>query len=450
MTWKKKIGGSHDWSWEGTKPHSHRRLEPTSPHMSGATGALNLDDQNSQNFQMAPILETEESTSFDIESGQSPPSQEPVKSPIKARTSTGGASNFTKRNARRTATAQIYHPQLRGRTWQPGQEPGISASSLQWPKHICDITVVDFSPKPDEICVTELHNDNLGAFLEKKQADWVTCRWINVNGIDSDVIKLLAYYKNFHRLAIEDMVNNKNRTKADWYTDHTYGRLCPFVFHTNCSESNAHPVVLPLQKLVHGKCSDSDLDEDGDSEEGYSNECGKKSMISRMLKAMNSRKTEGTLPMSEVLSTDPQSPGKGFKSDSTQYGYTTNAPRPTLTLQRYHAGPNEERIVFMERESALTNKGLAVSVEQVSIFLTSDNCVVSFFESSAPDIENPIVDRLKSSGTLLRRSADASMILQAIIDAIIDLAIPVTTAYQDAVEELELNVLTGSLPYIDV
>ena len=201
---------------------------------------------------------------------------------------------------------------------------------------------------------------------------------------------------------------------------------------------------------MHGKSSDSDPDEDGDSEEGHSRERGKKSMTGRVLNAMNLNKTKGTLPISEVLSNDPQSPGKGFKSNFTQYGYTTNAPRPTQTLQRYHAGPNEERTVFMERESALTNKGLAVSVEQVSIFLTSDNCVVSFFESSAPDIENPIVDRLESSGTLLRRSADASMILQAVVDAIIDLAIPVTTAYQDAVEELELNVLTGILPCIDV
>ena len=34
------------------------------------------------------------------------------------------------------------------------------------------------------------------------------------------------------------------------------------------------------------------------------------------------------------------------------------------------------------------------------------------------------------------------MLAQAIIDAIIDLAIPVTTAYQDAIDELELSVLT--------
>ena len=34
------------------------------------------------------------------------------------------------------------------------------------------------------------------------------------------------------------------------------------------------------------------------------------------------------------------------------------------------------------------------------------------------------------------------MLAQSIVDAIIDLAIPVTTAYQDAIDELELSVLT--------
>jgi len=96
----------------------------------------------------------------------------------------------------------------------------------------------------------------------------------------------------------------------------------------------------------------------------------------------------------------------------------------------------------MERNSALREKNLAVSIEQVSIFLTADNTVISFFESSADDIEAPILNRLASPQTILRKSCDASMITQAIIDAIIDLAIPVVTAYQDVLAELELDVLT--------
>lgn len=112
------------------------------------------------------------------------------------------------------------------------------------------------------------------------------------------------------------------------------------------------------------------------------------------------------------------------------------------TLQEYHSGPNVERIEFMEDHSALASKNLAVGVEQVSVFLTADNTVISFFEQSADDVEEPILARLKTTETILRRLSDASMVTQAILDAIIDLAIPVSTAYQDVIGELELDVLT--------
>ena len=82
------------------------------------------------------------------------------------------------------------------------------------------------------------------------------------------------------------------------------------------------------------------------------------------------------------------------------------------TLQRYHGGPNEERITFMEKHSALASKNLGVGVEQVSIFLTADNTVISFFESSAEDIETPILARLNTKETILRRTSDASMLTQ--------------------------------------
>ena len=68
--------------------------------------------------------------------------------------------------------------------------------------------------------------------------------------------------------------------------------------------------------------------------------------------------------------------------------------------------------------------------------------MICFFESSAEDIETPILNRLSERNTILRRSCDASMLTQAIIDAIIDLAIPVNIAYQDAIGDLEIDVLT--------
>lgn len=118
-------------------------------------------------------------------------------------------------------------------------------------------------------------------------------------------------------------------------------------------------------------------------------------------------------------------------------------PHEYRTLQRYRGGgSNSERTLYMERNSMLTKKLLAVSVEQVSIFLTDKDTVISFFEHSADDIESPILRRLSQVDTILRSSCDSSMLVQALLDAIIDLAIPVTAAYEDIMSELEVDVLT--------
>lgn len=110
------------------------------------------------------------------------------------------------------------------------------------------------------------------------------------------------------------------------------------------------------------------------------------------------------------------------------------------TLQAYRSD-SDERTKYMERNSTLAHKGLMISVEQVSIFLQSDNTIVSFFEHSADVIEEPILKRLQSPETVLRRSGDASMVMHAIIDGIVDLTIPIATAYEDSIADIELEVL---------
>lgn len=115
--------------------------------------------------------------------------------------------------------------------------------------------------------------------------------------------------------------------------------------------------------------------------------------------------------------------------------------RAVKTLQSYRTDSDPERTAYMEEHSTLNAKGLATSVEQVSIFLQSDNTIVSFFEHSADVIEEPILKRLESPETVLRRSGDASMVMHAIIDGIVDLAIPIAAAYEDSLAQLELDVL---------
>ena len=73
----------------------------------------------------------------------------------------------------------------------------------------------------------------------------------------------------------------------------------------------------------------------------------------------------------------------------------------------------------------------------------ASNTVISFFEQSAEDVEEPILKRLDSTETILRRSCDASLLLQSIIDAIVDLAIPLKDAYNKARKELQVDALVN-------
>lgn len=174
---------------------------------------------------------------IDLEA-QVPKSPLSLTSPIRTTASYSRESaDITKRRPTRSNTAKTYGPQQHGGQWHPGQEPGIDTSADHEPhssphgpplQQGCEITVVDFSK--DYMQLYHLDNKSLGPFIERPREDWVVSRWISVNGLSWDVIKLLGNDKGFHRLAIEDLMNTRNRTKADWYLDHTYSKLatgCP-------------------------------------------------------------------------------------------------------------------------------------------------------------------------------------------------------------------------------
>lgn len=342
--------------------------------------------------------------------------------------SVASATGSLRQRVNRSNTVRTYKPADRPH-WRPGAEPGIDPSKDE-PAHgfssshiyqQCDITVVDFNA--DRIEQYELDNPSLPAFLERERAPWVACRWYCINGLSWDVIKCLGSHKELHRLAIEDLMNTRSRTKADWYTDHCY-------------------MVLTLQKLVqlHAKQDGYDHDSDDtasdyDQEEdnaGWTTAPKKRKKRSMFRNLLRQRKTakEHAEPIMD----------SGLKTAASPS--TDSFVQPIRTLHRYRGGPDVERIMYMEQESPLARRNLAVGVEQVSMFLTADNTVLTFFEHSAQDILDPISDRLHSEETILRLSSDASMLVQAVIDAIIDLGLPVAAAYDDAIGALEMDVLT--------
>lgn len=124
----------------------------------------------------------------------------------------------TARSSFRTANPYPIRPQ-----WHPGQEPGLDPSKPNGgriekptPHEECEITIVDYSE--DDMMMHHLDNATLPDWIAKSgnKDEWVKCRWINVNGLSWDVIQAIGRWKKLHRLSIEDMINTKNRTKADW------------------------------------------------------------------------------------------------------------------------------------------------------------------------------------------------------------------------------------------
>ncbi|KAK2604537.1 hypothetical protein N8I77_007458 [Diaporthe amygdali] len=320
--------------------------------------------------------------------------------------------------------------------WHPGAEPGLDPfktdggrASLPKLSAACEINIIDFSH--DNIHVTRLDNDSLGPFLKEPQPSWAKCRWININGLSWDVVSTLGQYKQLHKLSIEDLLNTRNRTKTDWYANHAF-------------------IVFTMIKLVRvsdeSSSSDSDSDSDVTSRHSGKSRRGKKGSgfakgISSAVRSMVGRTRQPKRPTSEKLENGAESSRFQLQSWDTDLS-TASGATLERTVQRYNSGPNEARVEFMEKHAALASLDLAVIAEQVSMFITNDNTVISFFELSADIIEKPILTRLYTRDTVLRQSCDASMVGQAIVDAVIDLAIPVATTYGDVIGDLELDILT--------
>jgi hypothetical protein len=166
---------------------------------------------------------------FDLEAGQSPTATGRLRPPsMRSDPEPEGANGLPapilKRRATRSATVTSFrtvdNSPLRP-NWHPGQEPGLDPSKPnggrpQTPTlyEDCQITVVDFSE--DDMVMHDFNNAELIKFIYEKQEDWIKCRWININGLSWDIIQALGKRMKLHRLAIEDLINTNNRTKADW------------------------------------------------------------------------------------------------------------------------------------------------------------------------------------------------------------------------------------------
>jgi magnesium transporter len=119
-------------------------------------------------------------------------------------------------SARRPSETRVLEIPTRFRKGRPGSRPGVEVSELAgMPSgaHV-PVTVIDYGP--DRCEVRKI--DDFDAFIQERRPDWVTVRWINVDGLsDPAAIRALAIKYGLHPLAIEDLMNPGQRPKMEPY-----------------------------------------------------------------------------------------------------------------------------------------------------------------------------------------------------------------------------------------
>jgi len=109
--------------------------------------------------------------------------------------------------------------------------------------------------------------------------------------------------------------------------------------------------------------------------------------------------------------------------------------RPKVQAYEEDAG-FQARLFIIVRELELRENLL--HTEQVSIFV--GHKTVLTFQETPGDVWDPIRQRIRTLGSLLRRN-DASFLAYSLIDAVVDEAFPILELFGDRLEELEDRVL---------
>jgi magnesium transporter len=114
--------------------------------------------------------------------------------------------------------------------------------------------------------------------------------------------------------------------------------------------------------------------------------------------------------------------------------------RPKVQAYEEDAG-FQARLFIIVRELELRESML--HTEQVSIFV--GHRTVLTFQETPGDVWDPIRQRIRTPGSLLRRN-DASFLAYSLIDAVVDEAFPILELFGDRLEELEDRVLQHPTP----
>ncbi|KAJ7599344.1 hypothetical protein C8J56DRAFT_916485 [Mycena floridula] len=311
----------------------------------------------------------------------------------------------------------------RGVGAEPGLDPRRQSADLQYGgiKQDCVIQIYDYSGVSTSF--GKMTNKEFVDLMESPSASqrepWVKVRWINIGGVSWDVIKALSLKYDLHPLALEDIFHapGHTRSKADYYSKHLFLRILCHQLTDSETPSSAYPDIPRSSSPL--PYSDDKMADDDKTVYGSMPTSRQSTMRNRKRKPYRSNAVEDL---------------EGQLSTTSILGRLAGLQDSAAERRR----KQEEEVAALQ---ILKEGQVNVSVTPMFIFLLRDGTVISLNTKPDVDFMAPIANRLNQRDTVLRSSADPSLLVQSLLDLIVDKALEVIDAYQIKIMELERSIL---------
>ncbi|OCH92983.1 hypothetical protein OBBRIDRAFT_790708 [Obba rivulosa] len=333
---------------------------------------------------------------------------------------------------RRSSSRMVTRPGIGA---EPGVDPRRASAFASYGgiKQQCLIEIVDYSTVRTKF--GRMTNQEFVRFIGDRKASrrepWVKVRWINIGGISWDVLSAVALRYDLHPLALEDVLHQRGnaRSKVDYYPQHLFIRILRHTLASDKDNSSVDDAVTELPRSGLSSAMNDGDDTDSEPETQTRREDDEKTVFgsasgsrySTKRDSMRSRVVRG--PTKEDLENQPPQFVRLSSITEIDKKKRKNA-RAVQLIQELKRGDR-----------------VNVNIRPLSIFLLRDGTVISVHGDTKLGFTGPITDRLRRRDTGLRTTADASLLVQSLLDLVVDQVLEVVEEYQCRLLKLEQTVL---------
>ncbi|TFK24266.1 hypothetical protein FA15DRAFT_656030 [Coprinopsis marcescibilis] len=358
---------------------------------------------------------------------------------------------------------------------EPGINPRSGTATAEYShfKQSCVIDIIDYDS--DEATFTRMGNDQFIHLMSQppslKSPSEVAfgevdptpmagtrpplcVRWINIGGIDWEVLKSIAMQYELHSLALEDILHESghNHSKADYYPEHLFIRVLCHIVGVEDDEDSGFDLMSGefVDVEVRQSTPSPNAAERGESSPSKTHVDSGSSEEPMRRTGTHATSTSKDGKLSQTGDSDSSDLDAGKDKDlgsppkkSRRRRFITNAKnalqKRLTSLSGFHSPARRELIARIEE----LKKEDRVSVQHrpLFIFLLRNGTVISITPNANLDYATPIVERLHQSDSGLRTSDDASLLVESLLDLVVDRVLEVMDEYQAKIHRLEHQIL---------